>query len=288
MKTVKAFAGTKALKILYSSRQGKLHSIFKNSFNVEFGELLVGFVKDRRYAGLFNVAIDFDGDFIKLLEGLDGTSIHFYNNSLHFGELLVFRFYEIEEFDPWHYLKNRLGEKGTNKLIKDNINMFEGQIETLLEQLEHDVSVRMLVEKIKKYNFTNLSELIGLGPGLTPAGDDYISGHLLARSFINFNTATEIFLAQLRKMLYFVENNKSKTNDFSYHMLKTAAMLGGPKVGIDFLISLLQPGDSSQAERYFKSLLSLGVTSGIFLALGILKSIKEYMEVKPDIPDENG
>lgn len=284
MKSVKAFAGRRALRNLYSGKQGRIHSLFKNSFNVQFDDSLIGFVKNKKYAGLFNISIDYDGNFLKLLEGLKEFPVYLYNDILHFGNVPVFKFYEVKEFYPFRYLKNKLGENGTKwskEYIQEKIKRFEGQIKVSLKKLEDDISIKLLMDKIEKSNFTNLTELMGLGPGLTPAGDDYISGYLLAESYINFCAHREIFLSQLKKMLFFINSNKRKTNDISYHMLKTAAMLGGPKVAIDFLVSLFKSEESHLIEKNFKNLLGIGATSGVFFALGIVKSTKKYMEVKP-------
>ena len=120
-------------------------------------------------------------------------------------------------------------------------------------------------------------KLRGCGFGLTPSGDDYLSGMLFALDFLEKSLGSEY--SALRKTVY--ENSISGSelcNTFlelakngEYHIsLKNAAL------------SLLQPDPRRTAEAFLKTM-ETGETSGADLAAGFLLTIIKF---KPDFnPD---
>jgi hypothetical protein len=112
--------------------------------------------------------------------------------------------------------------------------------------------------------------LVGLGPGLTPSGDDYLSGLLLSLHFISSLTEHRAdkgsrFLAVLRQA---VLENLNKTNRISRHFLRYSMEGLWGKTEEDFMIALAADGGS-----YIKAgeiLASRGASSGRDEIRGIL------------------
>ena len=90
-------------------------------------------------------------------------------------------------------------------------------------------------------------KLVGLGSGLTPAGDDFLVGYIASREVLGKKIPFEI--------------DCSRTTKLSGHILSNALRGKFSSAVIDFLKS----GDLS--------LLSFGKTSGVATALGILKGL---------------
>ncbi|PIU19146.1 MAG: hypothetical protein COT16_00005 [Elusimicrobia bacterium CG08_land_8_20_14_0_20_44_26] len=102
-------------------------------------------------------------------------------------------------------------------------------------------------EKILREKTYN--KLVGLGPGLTPAGDDILVGLLAARALLGKERDFNI--------------DYSRTTPLSGHFIKSA-MAGKFS---DNVIKFIESGDLS--------ILKFGATSGVATALGILEGLRE-------------
>lgn len=281
MKYLKAFAGRKVLRILSSKKVGKIHSIFKNAFNILYDDEIIGIVKDEDYVGLYNISVNYNGIFEQLLSNWQEVNITFQNNILFFDKTPLFNFFEIEEFNPLNYVKERVIQKKRKYDKEDVLNkieFLEKILDSKLNQMSNDLIISKVIDKIERFELNNISDLIGLGLGLTPAGDDFISGYMMGKNFLYYLNAKKI-MPSIKENLKSIKLYKYKTNLISFHMLKTSALFGGPKIAIDLLISLFHPDEQPFLEDNFNKLLDIGATSGCFWALGIIKSIKKFEEV---------
>lgn len=123
-------------------------------------------------------------------------------------------------------------------------------------------------------------ELIGLGRGLTPSGDDLLAGFMTAMVFLILYIAKKC-AARLEAnpspidvftttFLNFVYENSSRTHAISKQMLKTAALGEGPKVMTDLMENIFSEHmEQSRLEQNLRKLLSTGSTSGADMAQGI-------------------
>jgi len=107
-------------------------------------------------------------------------------------------------------------------------------------------------------------KLIGLGPGLTPAGDDFAGGAMIAlRAFGNGATADRIAAWALPLA-------KKNTNRISRAHLECAAA----GEGHEFLHGLLSSlGDENSSLKFLKRLAEVGHTSGLDAAAGALMAL---------------
>jgi hypothetical protein len=105
--------------------------------------------------------------------------------------------------------------------------------------------------------------LIGLGPGLTPSGDDYLSGLLASLHFISGGESR--FRAALNQV---VLENLEKTNRISRHFLCYSGEGLWGKTEEDFMIALAVDGGSYMQAG--EALVSRGASSGRDEMRGIL------------------
>jgi hypothetical protein len=101
-----------------------------------------------------------------------------------------------------------------------------------------------------------LSHLIGRGPGLTPAGDDFIVGFLAGSSAMN---------GSLSKL----EITQTATNDISFAALSEAVQ-GYFSAPLLTLIESLRLGQTAKIEAAVTVNLAIGNTSGMAGTLGVL------------------
>ena len=115
-----------------------------------------------------------------------------------------------------------------------------------------------------------LQPLVGLGPGLTPLGDDYISGYLTAVFLFHNDQAARAALTEGAAQLA-----AGDTTIFSKTQIKLAGRgicLGSIFAAIKALVSPTFSPDS------FKPVLDIGDTSGYGWLLGIVTAARHFSE----------
>lgn len=139
------------------------------------------------------------------------------------------------------------GGRAVQLTLPDEVNIPEDSANRVLEMWEksYDDFKVFLDSAITNGEF---EKLVGLGSGLTPAGDDFLVGYIASREILGKKIPFEI--------------DCSRTTKLSGHFLSNA--LNGKFSSA--VINFLKSGDMS--------VLSFGKTSGIATALGVLKGIK--------------
>lgn len=106
--------------------------------------------------------------------------------------------------------------------------------------------------------------LVGLGPGLTPSGDDFLTGLF---TIINMkNSPFYLYRSFCRDILM---KAKTLTNDISYMTLKKAS-IGKVRESIISLVNSLLIENDEDLILSLNKLLNIGSTSGTDIALGIV------------------
>lgn len=129
-----------------------------------------------------------------------------------------------------------------------------------------------LIRAIKSKDLDNLSEsvqhLIGLGPGLTPSGDDLLIGLMLSMLFIaeNFNL-NRARITDINKTI--ISCVHGRTTSISEEFLIQAAA-GNANEPLLNLIESLLTSNSAKVERAARAVLVIGGTSGTDTIIGIL------------------
>ena len=117
--------------------------------------------------------------------------------------------------------------------------------------------------------------LIGRGDGLTPTGDDILTGLLAAPMLVAPNRASHQALASKVKLLSYV------TNEISRKMLEDAA----EGLFIEPVVSLLSAiYGNGDLQRAIRNLRAVGATSGVAMLMGVLAGVAnvEGIRLKPE------
>lgn len=113
-----------------------------------------------------------------------------------------------------------------------------------------------------------VSELIGLGPGLTPSSDDMLAGLVLLSVLFAENRGSPSRASRLIAQAASAEA-RGRTTTLSEEYLMQAALGRGNEPVLRFCTALLTGGRRA-VEREMSSVLSIGGTSGTDTVLGIL------------------
>ena len=112
------------------------------------------------------------------------------------------------------------------------------------------------------------SRLIGLGPGLTPSGDDFLCGLLGTLSLVSpFLGEQEKDVGDLKRTV--MSSINGRTNSISHEYLKQYAR-GKPSGSTSNVIQGLLDGVESSIEDSIMSLCQVGHSSGTDIALGVM------------------
>lgn len=140
-------------------------------------------------------------------------------------------------------------------------------------QVEIESAQKQFTESILKRDFFKFKEsaqsLCGLGPGLTPAGDDFLAGFMIGvitfqYIFLDYNLAEEIN----QSILKFIQ---SRTHILSLNFLKLASQGLVTERVKDFLKALISSSQTELLEKCNRLFL-WGSTSGIDLATGVISA----------------
>ena len=139
-----------------------------------------------------------------------------------------------------------------------------------------------LMESVGNYDGRRIQEgirnLIGLGPGLTPSGDDFLSGFVSAGMILgNRREEQRQFIKRIGWML--VKESRDRTNTISRSMFEDASNGEISEPATRMIESTVLTEDIETIRQSAKSLSSIGACSGEDLlngmAVGIFMSIRD-------------
>jgi hypothetical protein len=113
------------------------------------------------------------------------------------------------------------------------------------------------------------SELIGLGPGLTPSGDDFLGGLLFAARSLK-TAYPQDFRWREEPVTSLVDGASKGTHPISHTILRDHASGHGPEALHEVVASLLKGQDLDRTLQGVKRLVGIGETSGWDLLAGML------------------
>jgi hypothetical protein len=115
-------------------------------------------------------------------------------------------------------------------------------------------------------------ELIGLGPGLTPSGDDFLGGVLFVAHSLKKAYPKEFFWED-EPVANLIKWSNSRTNPISYAILSDLCVGHGPEPLHDIVSSLLSGKDWRKVMLSINQLLRIGHASGWDLLAGLLTGL---------------
>ncbi|MBY3619381.1 DUF2877 domain-containing protein [Acinetobacter sp. CUI P1] len=149
-------------------------------------------------------------------------------------------------------------------------NPFDDEMSRMLHE-RTQLLVSELQNKRISTAITHATSLIGLGPGLTPAGDDFLVGLFTVMGIENHQYFShQSFCEEV------VLHAKALTNDISYKALAKAAV-GQVRESISDLMEALFRGSEEELLMALRRVLAIGSTSGTDIALGIVAGLEMNM-----------
>ncbi len=145
--------------------------------------------------------------------------------------------------------------------------------------------VELLGLALRTQNTTKLHEavttLAGWGPGLTPSGDDFLAGVLLASYVPRFIPLPEACTSRMRAQIY--TTSAPLTNQLSRAFLR-AARDGLANTQWHRLLNALGGADKGRIREAIHTVLNFGATSGLDMLLGFLWAGQLWLQTAGDSP----
>ncbi|SIS04329.1 Protein of unknown function [Peribacillus simplex] len=272
-------------RIKHAKLSGYVHSTFKRTFNiqcVENGELYTIACRemDNGPNTLIIDVISFERMDIKV-----NDIVHVENGILSVKDKIVIT---IDKAEIWecvlplypretdnlkvnlakmkHYI-DIFGKGGGIKKNEISKGPYEDEIYKILNE-----RTNLLLNELNNKEMSNPIQhavsLIGLGPGLTPSGDDFLVGLFTILNIRNSPCFShQSFCEDVVKMA------KTLTNDISYMALKKAS-IGNVRESIIYLVESLLNRKEEDLLFSLNEVLKIGSSSGTDLALGIVSGLE--------------
>jgi hypothetical protein len=264
-----------------STFTGFVHSTFSRTFNIkcfENGDLYT-IACNRLDNGPNTLIVDIDNMKPMKIETNDRVFVE--ENLLYIGDQLTI---SIDRAGKWESvlstypcnvdilkrnlmkMKDIINIHGVGGGMKKNIitlNPFEAEVSNMLENRTLLLLNELLNGRISSA-LPHAVSLIGLGPGLTPSGDDFLTG-----LFTIFNMKNSPFYPYRLFCEDVIKKAKTLTNDISYMTLKKAAF-GKVRESIISLLNSLLVEDEEDLILSLNKLLNIDSSSGTDIALGIV------------------
>lgn len=262
-----------------SSGKYKLHSKFNSAVNFISGDTFVFVVNESVGSGPLNIVIKgivpMSVNSLEIADGsiyLNDTKLDFETNKLYDSQTY------LRDFDYNNFIWN-LGflENSVKKLSPEHSLAFLLDPARRLEftssfDLEYVKRIDLGVQEILFGNILSGIKIIrGLGPGLTPAGDDFNSGLLIALNLIE-----KISCSDMQESIKLIYQEAIGSNLFTNAFLRCASR------GLLFfkfrelINAVLYSGQNSILSKT-ESVLSIGETSGADQLVGFLIGLKRFL-----------
>lgn len=154
------------------------------------------------------------------------------------------------------------------KKEKVGVTAFEQAVYSKLEEVTTAFEQAILVNDKKEIE-RQINQLIGLGIGLTPSGDDYLTGFFLVTGM---NQYPYPWVNRLLSELF--SKSAGKTNSISQTQMKLALNGQARERLVLFLKEMMQETTDVQLEKRKEEVLKIGSSSGEDILKGMLAGIK--------------
>ena len=251
---------TYAKQIINNKRSGIVHSVYRNTINIIVNGKLLALQTANSPVSPISLITDLDTDSMNQLSLKAGDTIHFRRKNAIVLDLAPTR-------AIGHSIRHELYKKFTQIISQSQTNGFE-LIFQMSPKVDKDFILSAAETKIHevhrfctKNNVSKaaekLCELIGLGTGLTPSGDDFLCG-VLAGLHIQGNEYSE-FAYCLRNN---IRKNLQRTNDISAAFLSSA-------IEGHFSLAVNELWKNPDTEKISQMFHSIGHSSGMDTLCGI-------------------
>jgi hypothetical protein len=277
-------------RIRTASFSGYIHSIFNRTINLQC------FENNELYTIACNEIDNGPNTIVIEKERFDdidlaiNTPVYTANQKLYIGNQLIISVEKAELWDsilPEYPTNPEILYKNISKM-KEYINLHGkggGIKNTHKPQSPFDVEMAKIIEErilslqtalLKREMpdaMTSAIKLIGLGPGLTPSGDDFLVGLF---TILNIPNSPLFRYRTLADQV--VQEAKKLTNDISYMGLMKASQ-GQTRESIIHLVNSIFTGKDEELTLSLNKVLTIGSTSGTDITLGIYYGLEANMKV---------
>lgn len=142
--------------------------------------------------------------------------------------------------------------------------------------------INELASYLWKGDFSLLLEtaihLIGLGPGLTPSGDDFLSGFMIGYfNYLKFLNRDSLLAREVFPLI--AKRSLGQTNYLSYQQLLLASTGAGNEIVEQLCLDILQ-ADLDGVLLQLDNIINIGSTSGVDQLIGLLFGIGALASIK--------
>lgn len=163
------------------------------------------------------------------------------------------------------------GKTGGMKMSSQPASPFEKEMSRMLIQRAGMLSDDLANKRIESATQHAIS-LIGLGPGLTPSGDDFLVGLCSVYKMQNISSCLSCpFFDEI------VRSSQVLTNEISAITLKKAAH-GQVRESLNDLLSCMVSGSTEELVPVLDKIIGIGSSSGTDILLGILCGLERNLE----------
>ncbi|KXA93683.1 hypothetical protein AKJ38_01825 [candidate division MSBL1 archaeon SCGC-AAA259I14] len=295
--------GSPISDVLKEEARGRVHSVFDRTFNLLIDDRLVGIARKDVYPGPSNVIVDVPPTEDMPALGVEkDMKTHVNDNLLSVGRILEFSLNDAKFWRPKTRVENHVDLEilGKNlELAKRLLSAKAGeegleQLSLYIDEIRHGnepygelnkvtgkAGPRLtdLVRSIKSSDLIgigrNAEKLIGLGPGLTPSGDDLLTGLMIALRWMagSVNGNFEI----VRKINETIIDAADSTTLISEQQLIHASR-GETNALIQELIEAIFIGSSTDVEVGVERVSKIGETSGADIMVGLFLGLAVGLE----------
>ena len=283
-------------------RRGTIHSVFRKAVNVFFSkEEFVSLVDLTVGNGPSNMVVALSqGQTFDSFQLNPGDAVFANASYFRAGSRLCINIVSTVPYFSKHDFSEQLrplpqirSNMEKMKAVLANFGKFEG-LRSLFQTGESKVAlplvegaitenIKSLVAAIQLNDLETVrkcsTQLLGLGPGLTPTADDLLSGFMLA--YYLFTENLEGDLRRAARINQAIMEPSDQTTTLSRNYLKQAAAGNAAEFAQDVIESLLtEKGEAGRVERTTIRLLDMGSTSGSDAAVGIVLGANLALKLK--------
>lgn len=279
---------------------GEVHSVFERTFNILFGDELVGVARSDATRSPIDLITDISpSESMSSLGVLVGMPVGKTNDRLLIGEVLEISLNGAEIWRP----RTRVDGQPTFEHVKKNLKTVErfvagkGGREGLGQLLFHIGRIAVgkkpstsdfnraakatlphlidLFKAIKSGSINDVKKisrnLVGLGPGLSPSADDALVGLMVAFWWSTGSLGGDI--GRVKKINEAIVSYAGKTTLLSQQLLRHAAR-GETNEAVEALLDAIFLGKTEDVEAGAEKVLRIGETSGMDMMVGLLLGLR--------------
>lgn len=260
---------------LKNKKLGKIQSKFKNGFNIQFGNELVYISYVGSSLSAFGINITRDKFFVILEEIKIDDNVTYKNNNLiiyTLKEIIYLNLEQVENIDLKIPKINSSIENIEDTYLYKILDKYEFEDYIGIDLgIETKTNIELLINKDKNNNFYNsriINFFVGRGKGLTPSGDDILTGFTMGLMAFNNNGIFDKWIKDINLII-----TKEKTTLVSVAYLN-ALTIGYVSENFLELLSLIDKNDEKIICDILEKVKSYGHTSGYDTLFGFYLSLK--------------